>query len=215
MLMDNMNYTSKGYITKNRILTNKGWRYLTVPAIKPNGHQSKINELLIGNESQANWRVKHLRTIKYHYEKGPGFKKFFPLLENELMKDSLNYFDLQFRLIKCILEYLNIHTEIKLGSVNGTDGTKEKELIINILKDSSCSNMLLGIGASNKYVDKSYITSKGYHILGQEFSHPKYEQINNSETINGLSIIDLIFNTTRQDAETIVKNCGKTIPLYE
>ena len=209
MIMDNMVYTSKGFISKNRILTNKGWQYLTVPLIKPNGFQTKINELIIENESQANWKIKHLRTIKHHYQKGQGFDHFFPIFENELLKKSYHYFELQLRLIKCIVKYLNISTEIKLGSEQSTGGIKERELIINILKDSDCSDMLLGIGASNKYIDKTYITSKGYRILGQEFSHPKYEQINTSETINGLSVIDLIFNTTRQDAETIVKNCGK------
>ena len=130
-------------------------------------------------------------------------------MENELLKKSHNYFELQLRLIKCILAYLNISTEIKLGSKESTGGVKERELIINILKDSDCSDMLLGIGASNNYVDKSYITSKGYRILGQEFSHPKYGQINSSESINGLSVVDLIFNTSRHEAETIVKNCGK------
>jgi hypothetical protein len=209
MVMDNMVYTSKGYISKNRILTNKGWQYLTVPLIKPNGFQTKINELIIENESQANWKVKHLRTIKHHYQKGQGFKLFFPILENELLKKSHNYFELQLRLMKCILDYLNISTEIKLGSQKSTGGIKERELIMNILKNSDCSDMLLGIGASNKYVDKNYITSKGYRILVQEFAHPKYKQINAHESINGLSVVDLIFNTSRDEAETIVKNCGK------
>ena len=100
MIMDNMVYTNKGYISKNRILTNKGWQYLTVPLIKPNGFQTRINELIIENESQANWKIKHLRTIKHHYQKGQGFKLFFPVLENELLKKSHNYFELQLRLIK-------------------------------------------------------------------------------------------------------------------
>ncbi len=79
-------------------------------------------------------KLKHLRTIKHHYQKGQGFKHFFPVLENELLKKSHNYFELQLRLIKCILDYLNIHTEIKLGSKESTRGVKERELIINILK---------------------------------------------------------------------------------
>ena len=53
MVMDNMVYTTKGYISKNRILTNKGWQYLTVPLIKPNGFQTKINELIIENRAFA------------------------------------------------------------------------------------------------------------------------------------------------------------------
>jgi len=215
MLMNNLVYTNKGYISKNRILTNKGWRYITVPLIKPNGYQTKINELLIENESQANWRVKHLRTIKHHYEKGKGFSSFFPILENELLKDSLNYFDLQHNLIKSIMDYLKINTVIQLGSEKNTFGTKENELIINILKDSNCNQMLLGIGASNNYVDKSYVTNKGYSLLRQDFNHPFYKQPYKNEIVNGLSIVDLIFNTSREEAEYIVKNCGKTIPLNE
>ena len=148
-------------------------------------------------------------TIKYHYQKGPGFKFFFPILENELLKKSHNYFELQLRLIKCILDYLNISTEIVLGSKESTGGVKERELIINILKDSDCNEMLLGMGASNQYVDKTYIAGKGYRVLEQEFYHPKYPQINSSESINGLSVVDLIFNVTRNEAEKIVKNSGK------
>ena len=209
MLMDNMTYTNKGFISKNRILTNKGWKYLTVPLVKPNGYQTKINELLIENKSKANWKLKHLRTIKHHYEKCQGFKVFFSIIEDELMKETVNYFDLQYNLIIRILNYLNIKTKIQLGSENETGGNKEKELLVNILQDSKCDKMLLGIGASNNYVDKSYITNKGFTLLGQDFNHPVYEQPYKHEIVNGLSVIDLIFNSSREEAETIVKTCGK------
>lgn len=209
MIMDNMVYTSKGYISKNRILTNKGWRYLTVPLIKPNGFQTKINELIIENESQANWNIKHLRTIKHHYSKGQGYKQFYPLIEKELMNKSGTYFDLQLRIIKCIVNYLNISTKIQLGSIKNTTGKKENNLILNILKDSNCKKMLLGIGASNQYIDKKIIIDQGFELMKQDFEFPVYKQAQFHGYTKGLSIIDLLLNVSQKEAEFIVKSCGK------
>jgi len=125
MLMNNMIYTSKGYISRNRILTNKGWRYLIVPVVKPNGYKSRINELLIENKCQTNWKLKHLRTIKYNYQKGKGFLSFYPIIEEELNKNHTSFIELQISVIKRIFKYLNIETKIILTSDKNTEGKKE------------------------------------------------------------------------------------------
>ena len=215
MLMDNMIFTNKSYINRNRILTKNGWVYLSVPLVKPNGYKTLINELIIEKESQANWRLKHLRSIKHNYEKCPNFSDFFPLLENTILDHYNTFFNLQFALIRVIMSYLKINTKIILGSKHQTSGLKENELILNILKDSSCHEMLLGIGASNKYIDKKYILEEGYKLSRQNFLHPNYFQPYGKNNVQGLSVIDVIFNTSRKEAEEIVKKCGTIISINE
>lgn len=209
MLMDNMVYTNKGYINRNRILTKNGVQYLSVPLIKPNGLNTKINELIIESDNRKIWNEKHLRAIRHNYSKGAGFKSFFPLLENSLMHKYELFCSLQKEIIISILDYLNINTEIILASETGTHGNKETELISNIIKDAGCDSILLGMGASLEYVDKDIILSKGYTVYTQKFNHPEYTQ-KSSSFVKGLSIIDMLLSVNRDEAIFMVKNAGST-----
>ena len=207
MIMDNMVYTNKGYINRNRILNRRGIQYLTVPLIKPYGLLTKINELLIDTKTRSNWNAKHLRGIRHNYAKGKGFYDFFPRLESVLTEKYDRYFDLQFALIKLILLYLEIDVKIVLASANNTGGIKETELIEHIIQDAGGDKMLLGLGASTKYVDVDYVKEKGYDIVLQNFTHPIYKQ-KGDLFIEGVSVIDLILNNTREESIAMVKQSG-------
>ena len=206
--MDNMNFTNSGFINRNRILTKNGILYLTVPLLKPYGINTKINELIIENESQSNWKKKHLKSIEHNYSKGIGFNSFYPILEKELEKPIDNYFDFQFNIIKTINQYLNINTKMQLGSTRKTGGIKESELILSILETSECDTFLFGLGASNDYVNKDIILDKGFKFAKQKFNHPYYKQ-NNRNFEKGLSIIDCLLRCSKDEAEHIVKQSGK------
>ncbi len=207
MVMDNMVYTNKGFINRNRILNARGIQYLTVPLLKPYGLLTKINELLIDTKTRSNWRDKHLRGIRHNYAKGKGFPDFFPRLESVLTQKYDCYFDLQFALIKMILLYLEIEVKIILASDNNTGGIKETELIERIIQDGGGDKMLLGLGASTKYVDIDYVKAKGYDIVLQNFEHPVYKQ-KGDLFIDGISVIDLILNNTREESIALIKQSG-------
>jgi hypothetical protein len=209
MLMDNMNYTKNSFIGRNRIVNSKGLQYISVPLIKPNGLNTKINELIIDNKTRANWNIKNLRAIKHNYYKGIGFNDFFPIIESILSKKHEFYINLSNEIIFSILKYLDINTKIILASNTNTIGNKEDELIVKILDDSGCKSMLLGLGASLSYVNKNYINSSGYSLICQNFEHPIYGQ-NTKNFQKGVSIIDLILNLSQKDAIETVKNAGNT-----
>ncbi len=209
LCMDNMEFTNKGYINRNRIISRSIVQYLSVPLIKPNGIHTLINELIIENESQANWRIKHLKTLEHNYSKGKGFNSFFPILVNVFNEDEPNFFNFQLNLIKAIMNYLNITTKIQLGSEKKTSGKKESELIINILESSGCNSFLFGLGASNNYVNKEVLIEKGFGLVYQNFTHPIYNQKYRNNFIPGLSIVDCLLNSTQDEAEFFVKESGK------
>lgn len=207
MIMDNMTYTNKGYINRNRIITKKGVQYLSVPLIKPHGINTKINELIIDNRAHSIWNEKHLRSLIHNYSKRIGFNDFFPIIENILMTKFEKFFDLQFDIIVSILSYLNIEVDIQLASTKNTSGCKEKDLFLNIINDSKCDKMLLGLGASNSYVDFDYIKLHGGKLVYQNFEHPLYPQ-KTKQFYKGVSIIDLLFNVEKSIATQLVKNSG-------
>jgi len=207
MLMDNMNFTNNSYINRNRIINSKGIQFINIPLSKPNGIKTKINELVIENNKQKNWNIKTLRTLNHNYFSGEGFSEFYPIVEDILLKKFDLYIDLAFCIEKEIMNYLGINTKIILASETNTTGNKENELILKILHNSGCNTVLLGLGASLKYIDFSFVKNEGYELLSQEFLFPKYQQ--KTETfINGVSILDLLFNESRNEASFIVKNAG-------
>jgi hypothetical protein len=207
MLMDNINYTSNSYIARNRILNSKGIQYINVPVIKPYGLETKISELKIDLRIRNNWNEKIIRTLIHNYYKGKGFNEFFPLLEPVLSDKGEDYIKLSKNILVLILEYLQIHTKIIFASKTNTCGKKETDLIVNIIQDSKCKGVLLGLGASVNYVDNQFVKKQGYEVYSQSFKHPIYTQKTNTH-FSGISVIDLLFNVTRDEAIKIVKRSG-------
>jgi len=208
MIMDNMYFTNEGYIARNRIVGTKGIQYINVPVRKLHGLNIKISELEIEKRTRANWNTKLLRKLKHNYYQGEGFDCFFPLIEDVLLSNWDTYFELSYQIITVILAYLKIDVTVMKASRKNTKGAKENELIFNILKDSSCDSILLGLGASVNYVDINLLKTNGYNVYGQELSHPIYPQ-KSKNFIPGLSSLDLLLNVKQQAAIDIVKNCGR------
>ncbi|HNQ67624.1 MAG TPA: WbqC family protein [Bacteroidales bacterium] len=208
MLMDNMNFTNNSYINRNRIINSKGIQYINIPLSKPNGIHTKINELVIENTRQKNWNIKTLRTLSHNYFGGKGFPEFYPIVEDILLKKFDLYIDLAICIEKEIMDFLGINTKIILASETNTTGNKENELIIKIMQNSGCNSVLLGLGASLNYVDFDFVKNEGYELLSQEYLYPKYYQ-KTEPFVQGVSILDLLFNENRNDASLIVKNAGK------
>lgn len=210
MIMDNMLFTNNNYISRNRIINSKGIQYINLPVRKVNGLKTRINELLIDNKTKNNWKLKLLRTIKHNYYQGEGFKYFFPLLEDLFSANYELYIDFYLKSLDLIMKYIGIEKKIMLASEKNTLGRKENELFLNILRDSNCNHILLGIGASTKYIDKNFIENKGFKVCYQKFEHPIYKQ-KSREFIKGLSILDMLLNIDRETATNIVKLSGKII----
>lgn len=75
------------------------------------------------------------------------------------------------------------------------------------MENTNCNELLLGMGASTKYIDDCTIKNSGKEIFYQNFNHPIYPQTSR-EFIKGVSIIDLLFNVKRQEAINLISNSG-------
>ena len=204
VVMDNLEYTRNNYISRNRILTRNGIVYLTVPVEYKSNSRRIISEISIDTIRFKHILKKHIETIRHSYSKAPGFNFFFPILASALNNDHVELLSLDLSVLKAILGYLNIDTKVVLASSLNISGDKESDLFIDLCSKTSCNSVLLGLGASTKYVNKEIVSGSGFQILFQKFEHPVYPQGQRLFS-PGISVIDLLFNVKREAAENMVK----------
>ena len=62
VLYDEMQYTKRDWRNRNKLKTNQGLKWLTIPVEVKGKYYQKINETRI---SDRNWNVKHLNFLKH------------------------------------------------------------------------------------------------------------------------------------------------------
>ena len=206
VVMDNMEYTQYSYINRNRILDRNGIFFITVPIQYKGKSHKLIREITIDNRNDRKWTQKHLKSMEHNYRKCRGFYDFFPQIEPIYTKKHTNLVELDLELINTILRYLEINTRVLLASDYDIGGRKEDELFLSLIEKTKSSTLLLGIGASTRYIDTEKV--KGFFsIAHQKFNHPCYDQRALSFK-PGISIVDMLFSVTRSEAISMIRKAG-------
>jgi hypothetical protein len=190
IIYDEMQYTKNDWRNRNKIKTNKGIEWLTIPVRVESLHQ-KINETQI---SDINWAKKHKATLQTNYGKTKCFKEtkdfIFNLYEEASQINNLSEINLVF--IKGICEFLNIQTKISL-STDYTLIEGKTERLISLCSQTN-SNFYLSGPAAKNYLDENLFLDNNLTLEWMDYSgYKEYEQLN-PPFEHGVSILDLIFN---------------------
>lgn len=200
VIYDNIQFSKKGWINRNRILVNEKDEYFTLPLKKDSDYLNVVDRKLSDNFEQD--KVKTLRKIKECYRKAPFFDEAFPLVENAFNYQSGNLFDFILNSLKLQLEFLGIFsTEIVISSSLEIDHSlKSQDKVIAICESLKASAYFNPIGGLDLYDTESF--EKQNIKLNFMKSNPiEYPQLGNA-FVPWLSIIDvMMFN----DKATIKK----------
>lgn len=206
VIMDNMEYTQYSYINRNRILDRNGIFYVTVPIVYKGESHKLIKDIRIDNRNRKKWSNKHIKSMEHNYGKCNGFCDFFEKIEPAYRKEYETLVELDIELLMIILRYLEINTRIILASEIDIGGKKEDELFLSLIEKTRSRVLLLGMGASTKYIDSEKVKER-CSIAFQVFNHPHYEQRAVSFK-PGVSIVDMLFNVKRSEAIAMMKKAG-------
>ncbi|KEZ88805.1 hypothetical protein IO99_01180 [Clostridium sulfidigenes] len=192
IIYDNIEFTKKSWIRRNRILLGNTDRMITLP-IKKDSDYLNINERMISQNFKME-RIKLLNQIKVAYKKSPQFDIIFPLVEDCIMKENRNLFDFIYYSVKKIIDFLNIDTELIISSkINMDHSLKGKERVIEICHQLGAKEYVNPIGGIEIY-DKKEFEENGIELFFLKTNAIEYHQFNNNFVPN-LSIIDmLMFN---------------------
>lgn len=193
IIYDNIQYTKKGWINRNRILVNKKDQFITIPLKKDSDYLDVVNRQI--SESWDKDKNKILNVIKTSYSKTPYFKEVFELISQCLNSSENNLFKFILNSLNHINDYLNITTPIVISSeVNIDHSLKSKDKVLALCKERKANVYINAIGGMELY-NKEEFKNNGIELKFIKSNPIQYEQFNN-EFIPWLSIIDvMMFNS--------------------
>jgi len=192
VIYDNIQYTKKGWINRNRILVNGSDSLISLPLKKDSDFLNVIDRQL--SDSWSKDRVKLLNQIKGNYQKAPYFKEVYPLIEKCILNEETNLFDFIYDSLINILDFLEIKTKITISStINIDHNLKSKDKVIAICKEQFGEIYINAIGGMELY-DKNEFLSNNIRLNFIKSSPITYKQYDN-QFVSWLSIIDvMMFN---------------------
>jgi hypothetical protein len=190
---DDVSFIKKGWINRNRILTNNQDKLLTLPCIKASQNKM-INEIKIDLSSKEYSKIK--KTISESYKKAPFYFEVMPLIENLFYSNIDNISDFAIKSILLVSNYLEIETKFLKSSESfeSSKGMDRADRLIYICKQTGSNKYNNSYGGKALY-SKDYFNSNQINLSFINGNLPPYKQFNN-HFHEGLSIIDgLMFNS--------------------
>ncbi|MBU0630364.1 MAG: WbqC family protein [Candidatus Margulisbacteria bacterium] len=187
---DDVQYQTKDWNNRNKIKTNQGDIWLTVPVLNKDHYQLKLKDVMINNELP--WARKHFKSIYLTHKKAKYFDKYIGFFEDTYNKKWDKLSDLNEHLLKNIMKFLGIEVKFFKLSEYGFTSSKS-ELVLEMCQKMGADLYIFGIQGKN-YADLEAFKKAGINVYFQDYQHPVYDQLHGKEFSPFLSIIDLLFN---------------------
>lgn len=196
VLLDTVNYEKNYFQNRNRIYTNSGLEYITVPVV---AKVDIIKNTRIHESSWVSMRRKNIKKIELAYSKTPYFDKFYPDFKSVYTLQTESISELNFALLSFILKVLEIDIQVYFASKLNVEGAKS-ELLANICKALEADVYLAGTSGKD-YLEKQYFDN--LKIDFQNFKHPIYTQYGKIKFEPYMSVIDALFNVGKEIMQII------------
>jgi len=198
IFLDDVQYTTRDWRSRNRIKTAAGPCWLTVPA---GGSRNRlICEVALAD---SNWQEKHWKTLCHTYAHAPYFHQYASFFEELYLGQawaSLSHMN-QTMTQRIAREVLGIQTRFTDSRHYPAVGTK-LERILDLLRLCGATSYLSGPLAAG-YLEPKKFDALGIELRLKDYSdYPVYPQLH-PPFDHKVSVIDLIFNTGPHASEFI------------
>jgi len=190
IVYDNIQYTKKGWINRNRMLRDGKDATFTLP-LKKDSDYLDVREREIASDFN---RDKLLGQLVGAYRKAPYFKEGLPLLETVIRYQDNNLFGFLLHSIKETCDSLGIGTEIKISSEIAIDhDLKGQDKVLALCKAIGADAYINPIGGVELY-SRGDFKASGIDIKFIKSKPVEYPQFD-APFVPWLSIIDVfMFN---------------------
>jgi hypothetical protein len=190
VIYDNIKFTKKGWINRNRFLRNGTDCVFTVPVQKDSDALDVKDRAVAADFS----RGKLVNQLREAYRRAPHFLESFPVVEKAVMAPRQNLFEYVHGSVLEVCRYLGIGTRIVPSSTLAIDtALKAQDRVVALCKAAGASTYVNAIGGQTLY------TQDEFRAQGMELkflkTHPiEYPQFGDP-FVPWLSIIDvMMFN---------------------
>lgn len=201
IVYDNIKYTKKGWINRNRMLQNGKDVMFSLP-LKSGSDMLDVRDRELAADFN---REKFLNLFKGAYRCAPYFAQTFSLLEQIVRYKDRNLFRFLHHSIIKTCEHMGITTEIKISSEIAIDhGMKNQDKVLALCESVGASTYVNAVGGIKLY-SKNTFQEKGIElkfIRAKLFEYPQF----GDEFVPWLSIIDvMMFNPIETIKESLVR----------
>jgi len=187
VILDTVQFKKHEWQNRNRIRTNEGWQWLTVPIIDRFPERIDLVEV----NARVAWSRKHCQALRLHYGKAPFWNPLGPALLAILERPWASLRDLNIAVLELLCTQLGTATRRVLAS---TLSAREEptDRLIDLCRAVGGAEYLSG-EAGPEYMDLGRLASAGLAVSAQAYQHPAYPQ-QYTPFVSHLSVIDLLFN---------------------
>lgn len=196
VIYDNIKFTKKGWINRNRILVNGADSFITLPLKKDSDYLDVKDRYLA--DVWVEERKKLSNKIKAAYLKAPYFDLAFPVIEKAILYNENNLFKFIFNSLNVIKNFLEIQTSLVISSTIPIDHhLKSEKKVIEICKAKTADIYLNPIGGTALYSIENF-KHDGIDFRFLKTNEIMYSQFKN-EFVPSLSIIDVMMFNSKSD----------------
>lgn len=191
IVYDNIKYTKKGWINRNRMLLNGTDALFSLPLKKGSDSLDIVERALAADFD----RTKLLNQFRGAYGRAPQFDQTYPVLERIVRHEDANLFHYIHHSIMQLCEHLGIKTEIRISSEIAIDHElKGQDKVLALCKAVGADIYINTIGGVELY-SKCDFRTQGIDlqfIKARPFEYVQFE----APFVPWLSIVDvLMFNS--------------------
>ena len=194
VVYDNIQYTKKGWINRNRLLRNGTDHIFTIP-LKKDSDFLDVRDREISPDFRAE---KLLNQITESYRRAPQFSAVYPVVESIVRFQERNLFCFIHNSIGEICRQLGIVTPVVVSSaINADHGLKNQQRVIAICKAVGASHYINPTGGVSLYKSVDFRLA-GLELSFLRCSARQYKQFGEL-FVPALSILDvMMFNSVEE-----------------
>jgi hypothetical protein len=196
IIYDNIEFTKKGWINRNRILVNGNDSFISIPIKKDSDYLDIRNRSLA--EIWSLEKKKILNRIIASYKKAPIFESVYPIIEKCFFFEEDNLFKFIYNSLTILKEYLEIKTPFLISSTISIDhALKADKKVVAICKARKADLYLNPIGGIELYRRDDF-KDEGIDLYFLKSDEVRYKQFNN-EFVPWLSMIDVMMFNSKEE----------------
>lgn len=201
VVYDNIKYTKKGWVSRNRLLLNGSDELFSLSIKKDSDYLNICDRELVFDFS----RQKLLNQFYGVYRHAPYFQETYSLIEKVISFDSQNLFSYIYNSIVTVCDYLEVNTKIVISSeMKINHSLKGVEKVLALCKVTGASIYINPIGGVNLY-KRNQFESDGLDLFFLDTRLITYPQFGSSFVPN-LSIIDVLMFNQLSQVKSYLKN---------
>ena len=189
LFLDDVQIPKKGSSWSNRVRILIGGRaqWITAPISRAEGHQV-LKDVRFGD---SNWNATLENTLRMAYSRASHYDETIVLLQKIFRYKTPELSDWNINTINEILKHLAIPLPKIYNSSQFNIKSASTQRLVELVNKVEGTTYLCGTGSSG-YLEQGLFDNSNIEIAYQNFVEFEYPQLNTSEFIGGLSIIDTL-----------------------